>query len=190
MAETPSVDEIVEVYMGAINERDEAARERLLEAAVTDDFTFTGVIEQTQGREAFNQLLGEILGANPEGDGAAIARTTEVNAHHGWVRFGWALQSAGGGIVTTPEGEEMAGWYVGQLGSDGRLEHIIVFLGTGAEGSKSSEEEAHEKSEEQAGDEQEGPVTPTSSEEDQQQRSTTTLGDLTARRYFEAGDQG
>jgi hypothetical protein len=186
MAETTSVGKIVEAYLRAVNERDEAAREKLLEAAVTDDFVFTGMIEQTHGREAFNQLLGEILGASPEGNGEAMARTTEVDAHHGWLRFGWAIRSAEGGIVTTSEGEKMAGWYVGQLGPDGRLGRIIVFLDSGTEGKKRPEEEARERSE--AGGEREGGAT-TAPEEPPQRRSTT-LGQLTARRHFDPADQG
>jgi hypothetical protein len=188
MAETISVDEIVETFLRAINERDEASREKLLEAAVTDDFIFIGVVEQTQGREAFNALLGEILAANPQGNGEAMVRTTEIHAHHRWVHFGWAaLQGAGGGVVTTPEGEEMTGWYVGQLSPDGRIEYIIVFLASGR--NRDSKQEEHEKSEEQAGGEQEGGQATTSTEQAEQQRSTTTLGQLTSRHYLGTADQ-
>ncbi len=151
MAAATSVVETVEAYMGAINERDEASRARLLETAVTDDFIFTGVVRQTQGREAFHELVGEILSASSEEDGEAIIRTSEVDGHHGWVHFRWALRNAQGVVIATPEGEQMAGWYVGQLASDGRLERIVVFLGSGEESATTSEEEAG-----QAGSEQEG----------------------------------
>jgi hypothetical protein len=122
-----SVEEVIEAYLAAVNERDGAARGSLLEAAVTDGFAFTGIVQQAEEREAFNRLIGEFLARDEEEDPAQILRTTEVDAHHGWVRFGWALQTASGDIVSTPEGEEIAGWYVGQLAPDGRLERIIVF---------------------------------------------------------------
>lgn len=190
MAEAHSVGETVEAYLRAINERDQASRAKLLEAAVTDDFVFTGVVRQTESREAFDQLVGEILSASPEEDGETITRTTEVDAHHGWVHFRWALRNAQG-VVTTPEGEQMVGWYVGQLAPDGRLERIVVFVGSGDEGeAAASEEESSEQSGEQAWGVQEAGIATTSSEEPQQQRSATTLGDLTARRQYGPEDQG
>jgi hypothetical protein len=122
-----SVEGVIEAYLAAVNERDGAARGSLLKTAVADGFVFTGIVQQAEGREAFDRLIAEFLVRYSEEDPVQIVRTTEVDAHHGWVRFGWSLQTASGDTATTPEGEEIAGWYVGQLAPDGRLACIVSF---------------------------------------------------------------
>jgi hypothetical protein len=52
--------------------------------------------------------------------GTSIELTSNVEEHHGWVRFGWRVLDAGGSVLG--EGED-----VGELADDGRFTTILGF---------------------------------------------------------------
>ena len=54
--------------------------------------------------------------------GHRFERTTAVDEHHGWARYGWALLDPAGETVLT-------GTDVVQLDDDGRLTRVVGFFG-------------------------------------------------------------
>jgi hypothetical protein len=54
--------------------------------------------------------------------GHRFERTTDVDEHHGWARYGWALLDPEGAVVLT-------GTDVAQLDDAGRLTRIVGFFG-------------------------------------------------------------
>jgi AhpD family alkylhydroperoxidase len=121
---------VLEAYVAAVNERDPAARERCLAAAVTDDFEFVGRGGPVTGRQAFARHLGALQAELPPG--AAMALAADPEAHHGWVRFGWTFRRPDGTPVVRPDGPR-AGVDVAQLAPNGRLRRVVVFSPPAAE---------------------------------------------------------
>ncbi len=54
--------------------------------------------------------------------GHSFRRTTGIDAHHEFVRFGWELVGPDGAVA-------IAGYDVGELADDGRLRRITGFFG-------------------------------------------------------------
>jgi hypothetical protein len=54
--------------------------------------------------------------------GGRIERTSAIDAHHGWARFGWRMALADG--TTLPEGIDFA-----EIGEDGKLRRVVGFFG-------------------------------------------------------------
>jgi mannose-6-phosphate isomerase-like protein (cupin superfamily) len=115
----PSIDETVDAYMAAWNETDEGKRRRLLEAAWTDDGTYTDPQSDVAGREALIALIGGMHSRMP---GARIDVTSKTDVHHDKLRFAWKFVSGDGSM--TIEGIDF-----GELAEDGRLKKIVGFWG-------------------------------------------------------------
>jgi len=115
----PSIAETVAAYAGAWSEPDEAKRRKLLDAAWADDGTYTDPTVHVEGREA---LLAHIAAFQQQMPGARIRGTSGVDAHHGRLRFTWAMDDANGSVVV--EGIDF-----GEVGADGRLARIVGFFG-------------------------------------------------------------
>lgn len=111
--------EVVAAYGATWNEPDPARRLHLLESSWADDGTYVDPTAEVTGREA---LVAHIGGFRQTFPGATIETTSDVEEHHGWVRFAWALVDASGTPV-------MDGFDVGQLAGDGRLQRIVGFFG-------------------------------------------------------------
>lgn len=116
-----SLQESVDAYLAAWNERDVAARQVLLDAAVADDFEFHGPTGTFRGRPA---LEGLIVALQERMGGAVVVRTGDVEPAPGCVpersgRFAW--------VVQTPTGDSLLGGTDhAEAGDDGRLRRISV----------------------------------------------------------------
>jgi hypothetical protein len=115
----PSPAEVVAAYGAAWNEPDEARRRRLLEASWAVDGVYTDPTAHVEGRDA---LLAHIAAFQRQMPGARIRATSGVDAHHGRLRFTWAMDGADGSLVV--EGIDF-----GELAPDGRLGRIVGFFG-------------------------------------------------------------
>jgi len=113
------VEEIVAAYAAAWNEPDAVARRRALERAWADGGIYSDPTARVEGRDA---LLAHIGGFQAQMPGARILLTSGIDAHHGAIRFTWALRAGDGRIVT--EGIDF-----GELADDGRLRRITGFFG-------------------------------------------------------------
>ncbi len=72
-----------------------------------------------RGLEEIAALTDVVLAHYP---GHRFERTTAVDEHHGWARYGWSLLDGDGSVVLT-------GTDVAQLDDEGRLTRIVGFFG-------------------------------------------------------------
>ncbi|HVP04292.1 MAG TPA: nuclear transport factor 2 family protein [Dehalococcoidia bacterium] len=109
--------DIIEAYLAAWNETDEAKIRSLLEKCWAEGGTYTDPVSDVAGRDG---LFGAIQGFHAQLPGAAIALTSGIDEHHGRVRFGWKV---------TGSPQEIAGIDIGVMAADGRLQSILGFWG-------------------------------------------------------------
>ncbi len=113
----PGVTSVVDAYLQAWNERDEAVRKDLLQEAVTDDCELAGPTGTFRGRDA---ILGLIAALQGRAGGAVMARSGPVT-EEGDIRFAWQ--------VRTPDGDALLGGTDAvEIAADGRLRLITVLL--------------------------------------------------------------
>lgn len=94
-----------------------AARE-----ALADDVRFVGPqVGEVAGRTAMVQTMNELRERAPS-DRIRIRRTTAVDQHNGWLRFGWEFVDGDGGVLAQ-------GMDVAQVAADGRLSLVVAFFG-------------------------------------------------------------
>lgn len=111
------MDEIIETYDQAWNSSELAERQRLLNAALTDDCEMIEPRGQFAGREA---ILDRISGFSARFPGATVDITTNIDEHNGFARYGWRIVN--GSVL-------LDGIDVVQRGADGRLCKIVMFFG-------------------------------------------------------------
>jgi hypothetical protein len=112
-----STKEIVDAYIAAWNETDEAKRAALIEKCWADAGTYTDPLADVSGREALDTL---IVGFHQQMPGGRIAVSSAIDEHHNRIRFGWKLE----GAATAMEGID-----VGVLDGQGKLQSIVGFWG-------------------------------------------------------------
>jgi SnoaL-like domain len=117
--DTPIDTTAIDNYVAAWNETDQAARDKLLAAAVGDDLWCRDPMLEADGREAFSSVLAAVQERFP---GHVLTRTSEVDAHHDVVRFTWALGVPG-------EAPVFAGVDMAKLDTEGKLHRIVGFAG-------------------------------------------------------------
>lgn len=115
----PALVAVVDTYLAGLNEADGDRRRQLVRTAWAEDGTFWDPLAEAAGHEQIAGLADAVQQMFP---GARFARTSGVDAHHRFVRFGWALQGAEGAAI-------VEGIDVGLVGDDGRLTHIVGFFG-------------------------------------------------------------
>jgi hypothetical protein len=109
----------IATYDEAWNEPDADARRVLLEDALTDDCELIDPNGRYVGRAA---VLERIAGFADRFPGAEVKICTNIDAHHGFARYGWQIFDADRNIV-------LAGNDVVESTADGRLRRIIMFFG-------------------------------------------------------------
>lgn len=115
-------EELIATYERAINETDSDRQQEAARRALAEDLQFVGPqAGEVTGREAFVDTIRALREQAPSDD-VRIRRTTEIDEHHGWLRFGWEF--------VDQSGEAFAhGTDVAKVGSDGKLAKIVVFFG-------------------------------------------------------------
>lgn len=111
------MEETVQAYLDAWNEPDEAKRREILDKVWADKGTYTDPMSHAEGKEELVALIDQFHEQMP---GAKIAIASQIDQHHGQVRFAWRME---GGPQT------MDGIDVGRVNEDGRLESIVGFFG-------------------------------------------------------------
>ena len=113
--------ELVEHYERIINEADRDDQLAAAREAVAADVTFVGPLAgEVAGREALVDTMRAMRERVPA-DGIQIRRTTPVDEHNGWLRYGWEFTDADDRIV-------MRGLDVARLADDGRLATVVAFV--------------------------------------------------------------
>ena len=113
-----SASDIVNIYVAAWNEPDEEKRRQLLEQAWTDEGTYTDPQSSAAGRDAVVALIGAF---RQRFQGTRTELSSNVDEHHGLLRFAWSIVEPGGSV--------MEGMDFGELAEDGRLRRIVGFFG-------------------------------------------------------------
>ena len=115
----PALVDVVDSYIAGLNEADATRRAELVRTAWAEDAKFWDPLAEATGHE---QIAGLADVAAQMFPGARFARTSGIDTHHDFVRFGWALQGADGAAI-------VEGIDVGIVGDDGRLTRIVAFFG-------------------------------------------------------------
>jgi len=110
---------VIDRYFAALNETDADARRTLTEQAWTEDGGYFDPLTQALGHD---ELVDVPALAHQQFPGQRFVRTSGVDAHHGLVRFEWALAAEDG--TASIEGTD-----VGIVAEDGRLSRIAGFFG-------------------------------------------------------------
>jgi hypothetical protein len=113
-------DELAAAYAAAWTERDEQARIELLSSCCGPAVRFLQQSSENEvvGVAALSELIGEFQASWPVGLDVRVEITTPIDAHHGFGRggFAWVFGDDRG------YGTDFV-----ELGSDGKLETIVVF---------------------------------------------------------------
>jgi hypothetical protein len=113
------MQEIVERYIAAWNEKDARRRRDLVDALWAEDGRYTDPLADAHGREEIAGLIGAVQQQFP---GFVFTLGGPVDAHHEQARFTWHLGPAG-----APE-PVVAGFDVAVLDGDGHLGSVYGFL--------------------------------------------------------------
>ena len=113
------IDTIVGAYGAAWLEKDEAARQRLLEQAWSEEGIYQDPTAEVSGRDA---LARHIAGFHARFPDTRIVLTSGVAHHHGKIHFTWKLVTRDGATVS--QGRDF-----GELDNDGRIRRIVGFFG-------------------------------------------------------------
>jgi hypothetical protein len=109
----------VDTHLVAYCDPDPARRAERVQSVWATDGELLDPPIQGRGVDEIAALTDAVLGQFP---GHRFERTTAVDEHHGWARYGWALLDPDGTVVLT-------GTDVVQLDADGRLARIVGFFG-------------------------------------------------------------
>jgi hypothetical protein len=110
---------VVDRYIAAWNEPDEAARRAAVAGLWTADGTYTDPLADAAGPGAIAAVIAAGRDMFP---GHEFRALPTVDGHHDLVRFGWELVPTGGGESVA------AGFDVAVLAGDGRIRSVLGFL--------------------------------------------------------------
>lgn len=113
----PTAKEAIDAYVDAWNTNDPETGRRLIEQAMTEDALMAYPWFEARGCKAISELIAAYRQRSPA---MSIEFTSNVEEHHGLVRFGWRLLGADGSVHS--EGEDVV-----ELGEDGRLIRVLGF---------------------------------------------------------------
>jgi hypothetical protein len=113
------IQDIVDAFGEAWNERDRGKRRQLLEKAWADDGALVDSERTVVGRDALMDLIEDFQEEQPW---ARMEFTSKPEEHYGSLRITWALVRTDGTRVE--EGVDF-----GELAEDGRLRKIVSFFG-------------------------------------------------------------
>jgi hypothetical protein len=119
MTHTTDITATVDAYLSAWNERDAQRRLDLVRRAWSEQGRLIDPPLAAEGHDA----IGDMAGAMHEHyAGHNFRRASDVDAHHGQLRFAWELVGPDGAVALT-------GLDVGELAADGRLQRVTGFFG-------------------------------------------------------------
>lgn len=110
---------VVDGYLSAYSEPDEAKRDALIAEVWADDGQLIDPPLAGEGHRGISEMATTMQG---QFAGHAFVRTTGIDVHHQQLRYGWELVGPGGQVA-------VAGMDVGEVAEDGRLRRIVGFFG-------------------------------------------------------------
>lgn len=115
-----ALEHIIDTYCAAWSQEEAQQRRALLLSVWSEGATYTDPTVHAAGAE---ELLAHIAGLRTKYPGARIARTSDVDAHHGIARFAWTFVMPDGSSF--PEGLDVIFLEPGQE----RITRVIGFFG-------------------------------------------------------------
>jgi hypothetical protein len=115
----PDVAAIVDLHLRAYCEPDAARRAALVAQAWSADGVLIDPPFDGTGHDGIAAMADVVLTHYPA---HTFRRTTAVDAHHTFARYGWSLEAPDGTIAVT-------GTDVVEMDDDGRLQRIVGFFG-------------------------------------------------------------
>jgi hypothetical protein len=119
MTTTNTIASVIDTCFEALVETDRSRRAELVARGWTPDATFVDPLFAATGHDEIAAIADAVVDGYP---GQRFVRTTEVDEHHGIVRYGWALVAADGSVTVT-------GLDVAELADDGRIRKVTGFFG-------------------------------------------------------------
>ena len=110
---------VIDTYFAMWNEPDRAKRLEVIAQAWTADGHYVDPLSDVTGFEALADMVEGVRGHYP---GATLQQTSELDAHHNVVRFGWEAKDGEGNVI-------VAGLDVCVVAEDGRLQALAGFFG-------------------------------------------------------------
>jgi hypothetical protein len=115
----PTTTNLIDTHLAAYGEADAERRAALIAEVWHADGSLIDPPFDGTGREAIAAMTDVVLAHYP---GHAFRRTTVVDAHHTFARYGWELVAPDGTVA-------VGGTDIVELAADGRLGRIIGFFG-------------------------------------------------------------
>ena len=112
------VPESLDHMLAAWNEADPTQVRGHLEAALSPDVQFVDPAVDIVGIDAFEANVHEVRARIP---GAVYSRASDVDEHHGYFRYHWAIHAEGSLLLE--------GFDVTELDDDGCVRKVIGFFG-------------------------------------------------------------
>ena len=119
MSDTTIDTTTIDRYFDMWNTEDEADRRAAIADAWATDARYVDPLLEADGHDG---LAAMVAGVQAHYPGQRFRRTTDVDAHHDVVRFGWELFAPDGTVT-------VAGIDIGELDGDGKLRRITGFFG-------------------------------------------------------------
>ena len=115
----PTLTATIDTHLAGYAEPDPDRRRELLTAAWQPTGSLVDPPLEGTGVDAIAGLVDAVLAHYP---GHRFVRTTDVDAHHGYARYGWTLVGPDGSAAVT-------GTDVATVGDDGKLVSVVDFFG-------------------------------------------------------------
>jgi hypothetical protein len=119
IAMTTATERIVDAHLAAYCEPDTFRRQDAIRSLWNLRGRLVDPPFESSGHEGIAQQAGMVVAQFP---GHRFERTTAVDEHHGFVRYGWKLVDGGGTVAA--EGIDIL-----ELDVDGRIGRVIGFFG-------------------------------------------------------------
>jgi hypothetical protein len=109
----------IDTYLEAYSESDDTRRAELISQVWTADGHLIDPPLDAEGHEAIGGMAVAVQSQFP---GHRFRRSSGVDSHHGFARYGWELVAPDGAVT-------LAGMDVAQLADDGRIRRVLGFFG-------------------------------------------------------------
>ena len=119
MNDTTTLTRTIDTHLAGYCEPDRERRLELLTAAWNPAGRLLDPPLEGQGIDAIAELVDAVLAHYP---GHRFERTTEVDAHHGYARYGWTLTGPDGTTAIT-------GTDIAEVDDDDKLVGVVGFFG-------------------------------------------------------------
>ena len=117
--DTTTNEATIDRYLVMFNEADGTIRTELAREVFADDGRLVDPLIDAAGPEQVAAAIGTLRDQMP---GHSLTRTTVVDAHHTYARFGWTVNGPDGTVA-------VAGIDVVTFAADGRIQTAIGFFG-------------------------------------------------------------